>query len=57
MHIDETFNSMHYKAGRRALVLMEMLVVLVIIGLMTALTTLNFSSAFTRAKFCRDTRL
>ena len=54
MHFDETFNSLHYKAGRRALVLMEMLVVLVIIGLMTALTTLNFSSAFTRTKFEKE---
>lgn len=54
MHFDETFNSLGYKAGRRALVLMEMLVVLVIIGLMTALTTLNFSSAFTRAKFEKE---
>jgi len=55
MHIDETFNSLRYKkAGRRALVLMEMLVVLVIIGLMTTLATLNFSSAFTRAKFEKE---
>lgn len=54
MHIDRTFNSLGYKAGRRALVLMEMLVVLVIIGLMTALAMLNFSSASTKAKFERE---
>ncbi len=54
MHFDETFNRLYYKAGRRALVLMEMLVVLVIIGLMTALTTLSFSSAFTRAEFDKE---
>jgi type II secretory pathway pseudopilin PulG len=54
MHIDGTFNSLGYKAGRRALVLMEMLVVLVIIGLMTTLAMLNFSSASTKAKFERE---
>lgn len=39
---------------RRAMVLVEMLVALVIIGLMTALATINFSSAFTKAKFERE---
>ncbi len=60
MRIDETFDSLCDKAKRRAggrdraLVLMEMLVVLVIIGLMTALATLNFSSVSRRAKFERE---
>ena len=56
MHFDGTFNSMCDKAERRrrALVLTEMLVVLVIIGMMTALVMLNFSSTSTKAKFERE---
>jgi competence protein ComGC len=54
MHFDGTFNSMCDKAERRALVLTEMLVVLVLIGLMTALTMLNFSSVLTKAKFEKE---
>ena len=41
-------------AQRRALVLVEMLLVLIIVGLMTALAMMNFSSAFTKAKFERQ---
>lgn len=60
MRIDEAFEGTSRQARtkaappRRALVLMEMLVVLVIIGLMTALATLNFSSVSRRAKFERE---
>jgi len=57
MRSDKTFEKTGRQAlpktapPRRALVLVEMLVVLVIIGLMTALATINFSAAFTKAKF------
>ena len=57
MRFDKTFEKTGRQAlqkavpPRRALVLVEMLVVLVIIGLMTALATINFSAAFTKAKF------
>lgn len=60
MRIDEAFEGTSREAWRtaepprRAMVLMEMLVVLVIIGLMTALAMLNFSSVSRRAKFERE---
>ena len=60
MRIDEAFEGTSRQARtkaeppRRALVLVEMLVVMVIIGLMTAMVTINFSSAFTKAKFKRE---
>lgn len=41
-------------AQRRAFVLVEMLLMLIMVGLMTALAMLNFSSAFTKAKFERE---
>lgn len=60
MRIDEAFEGTSREAWRtaapprRAMVLMEMLVVLVIIGLITALAMINFSSVSRRAKFERE---
>ena len=41
-------------AQRRAFVLVEMLLMLIMVGLMTALAMMNFTSAFTKAKFERQ---
>jgi type II secretory pathway pseudopilin PulG len=55
MRIDKTFEAAgQADAQRRAFVLVEMLLVLIMVGLMTALAMLNFSSAFTKAKFERQ---
>ncbi|RKY11802.1 MAG: hypothetical protein DRP65_03155 [Planctomycetota bacterium] len=60
MRIDKTFEGAGCQATvpadvqRRAFVLVEMLLVLIMVGLMTALAMLNFSSAFTKAKFDRE---
>jgi hypothetical protein len=59
MRIDKTFEGTGCEtfsppARRRALVLVEMLLVLIMIGLMTSLAMLNFSSVFTKAKFERE---
>jgi len=60
MRIDKTFEGTGCQAAgpadtrRRAFILVEMLVALIIIGLMTTLAMINFSSAFTKAKFERE---
>jgi len=60
MRIDKTFEGIGCEASRpadaqrRAFVLIEMLLVLIMVGLMTTLAMMNFSSAFTKAKFERE---
>lgn len=60
MRIDKIFEGTGCQAAgpadaqRRAFVLVEMLLMLIMVGLMTALAMMNFSSAFTKAKFERE---